>query len=288
MKELGELLHGIGVLLWPILGFIALCWFREEIRRLLRRLKRGKLLGQEFELEASVTELTAVATTVAAEHAAIPASAPPDDHDKVIDSSKAIFAEASRSPRAAFLYFVTEIEREARNLISKAGIYQNPIFVTLDHSLRVISEHGLLPANFMDLLQLFVQTRNKLVHESDDADDGLFMRSIESASIVLNVLRTIPEIVHRVYQPGVDLYSDPEGKVKLAGLQGIIIESSFPRNKLKRILPTRGDYRKGSRVTWKLNTLRTDAAWYRDPDSNELKKAWDSNFEFIGQPIVEN
>jgi hypothetical protein len=51
MSQWADLLRAIATLLWPILGFVVLWVFKEEIREILRRLKSGKILGQELELE---------------------------------------------------------------------------------------------------------------------------------------------------------------------------------------------------------------------------------------------
>jgi hypothetical protein len=52
MKDVAELLKACAALLWPLLTFAALIVFRGELRGLLARLRRGKVLGQEIELEA--------------------------------------------------------------------------------------------------------------------------------------------------------------------------------------------------------------------------------------------
>jgi hypothetical protein len=46
-----ELLRAIAQLLWPLTIILALVLYRGEIRRLAGRLRKGKFLGQELELE---------------------------------------------------------------------------------------------------------------------------------------------------------------------------------------------------------------------------------------------
>ncbi len=49
-------------------------------------------------------------------------------------------------------------------------------------------------------------------------------------------------------------------------------------------MPTRRDYEKDQLVTWELNNKRLwDAAWYRNPDSGEIERAWSQSVEFIGR-----
>src|SRR5438128_11183202 len=52
MKAWAELLQAVAALLWPILAFVVLLVFRGQIQGLLNRLRRGKVLGQEIELDA--------------------------------------------------------------------------------------------------------------------------------------------------------------------------------------------------------------------------------------------
>jgi hypothetical protein len=52
MKEWAELIHAVAALLWPILLFVVVLAFGGQIRTVLGRLRRGKVLGQEIELEA--------------------------------------------------------------------------------------------------------------------------------------------------------------------------------------------------------------------------------------------
>ncbi len=59
MSDWANLLRAIAALLWPIFAFVALFLFRREIRKFLNRIKRGKLFGQEVELEEELKRLDA-------------------------------------------------------------------------------------------------------------------------------------------------------------------------------------------------------------------------------------
>jgi hypothetical protein len=52
MKPAADLLSAIGTLLWPIFAFVVLLMYRKQLETLFDRFKRGKILGQELELEA--------------------------------------------------------------------------------------------------------------------------------------------------------------------------------------------------------------------------------------------
>lgn len=54
-----------------------------------------------------------------------------------------------------------------------------------------------------------------------------------------------------------------------------------------RIFPTtRDDYIKGEILSWEWNMNRVwGEAWYRDPRTNEIKKAWGQAAEFVGRNL---
>jgi hypothetical protein len=56
-----------------------------------------------------------------------------------------------------------------------------------------------------------------------------------------------------------------------------------------RIFPTtKTDYVTGKTVTWEWSPANVwGETWYRDPNSREIKKAWDSAMEFCGRPLDE-
>jgi len=52
MEHVAELLQAVASLLWPILVFLVIFLFRQELREILgqfKRMKRGKFFGQEIE-----------------------------------------------------------------------------------------------------------------------------------------------------------------------------------------------------------------------------------------------
>ena len=57
MKDVAELVRAISTLLWPAFALWLFLTYKEEIRAVLRRIKKGKLFGQEIELEDSLQRL---------------------------------------------------------------------------------------------------------------------------------------------------------------------------------------------------------------------------------------
>ena len=54
IKLISELVGALANLLWPIVVLIIALKFRPEIRIFINRLKKGKLLGQEVELDLTL------------------------------------------------------------------------------------------------------------------------------------------------------------------------------------------------------------------------------------------
>jgi Na+-transporting methylmalonyl-CoA/oxaloacetate decarboxylase beta subunit len=49
-KDIADLISATASLLWPVIAFTVISWFRPELRALIARIRRGKFLGQEIEL----------------------------------------------------------------------------------------------------------------------------------------------------------------------------------------------------------------------------------------------
>ena len=67
-KDVADLISATASLLWPIIAITVITWFRPELRALLARIRKGKFLGQEIELDelqASTEQAEATAETVA-------------------------------------------------------------------------------------------------------------------------------------------------------------------------------------------------------------------------------
>jgi len=89
---------------------------------------------------------------------------------------------------------------------------------------------------------------------------------------------------------GMEVFADPQADQAREGVREIILEtegSDATAMRLLRMLPTRkSDYQTGKRVAWEWNFERVfGASWYRDPDTHEVKKAWDSSAEFVGRHL---
>lgn len=280
----------LDALAWPIFALILIVAFKKELGRLIDRVKKGKVFGQEFELEDSLNQLNKTATAAAAEVVPIQSE---ESEKREIDSSdeiKEILTESTRSPKTALIRLSAYIERDASQLLASIGQIKGRRNVPLSKSISELVEKCGLPTHIPSSLKLFSEVRNKLIHRGD-ADDEDVLRAIDSGITILKALDAVPREVHVVYHPGVEIFSDVQCHNLIENGKGIILESQSPGGVKKsfRIYPsTRTHFQKGKRVGWEWSFEHTwGEAWYKDPDSGAVKYAWTSSAEFIGRNLDE-
>jgi len=293
MNAFAELLKALAAIAWPAFAFYALWKFHPELRDLLARLRKGKVLGQEIELADSLSKLSAIASAAEAEAAAIPsprktesaAMSAADD-----DTIQRVLGLVATSPKAALLVLAAEIEREVRQILASTGLLRGRRHVPVEQAFAELDADGTLPKHVPSSLRLFWSIRNRLAH-GHDTNTGDILSAIDSGIALLRALRAVPHEEHTVYHPGVVLYSDQSLRNELSGVRGLILEVRSPggASTARRIYPTtRDDYRKGSRVAWEWSDAKTfGEAWYRDPDSGDARYAWTSSMEFVGRDIAK-
>lgn len=294
MKDIAALISAIASLLWPVFAFFVLFIYRKQIGDLISRLRKGKLLGQEIELGESLDKLEESAVAAAQEVASLPAPAQEKGSDSIESNDSLvenILREAAKSPRAALLLLASELEREARHVLAAIGRLDGKRFVPLSQAIEVLQkQYGGLPSHIPNSLKLFWDLRGRLVH-GGQADDEEILRAVDSGITILKALQAIPRETNYVYHPGVDIYHDEECRIPWGTGKGVILEteSAGGTRRFFRIFPTlRTHFVKGKRVAWEWNhnTTWTDA-WYKDPDSGEIRRAWNGAAEFIGRHLDE-
>jgi len=313
MRDVAELLRGIGALAWPLVIGFALYLFREEFRDLIRRIRRGKVLGQEITLDRSLDELHQVTTTLA--ESPPPAlsrpstsgdqvareSVGPNDHDKnLIEGELApqaardaelireILEEASRSPKVGLILLASTLEGQMRRLLAGYGRAQL-IGPGLERLADTVTGAANVPHGFLEAVRQFAAVRNQIVHGGQGVSDDEVLRAIDSGITLLQWLQAVPREINIVYHPGTEVFADAEGKVKRDGVLAIILETTSPGGavKTRRVFPTtRTHFIKGREVAWEWNMnaqVQWGESWYRDPDTGEIRQAWGSSMEFIGR-----
>jgi hypothetical protein len=292
MEDWAGLLKAIAALLWPIFAFTALFVFKPELRAVLARLKKGKLLGQEIELEDSLNRLDRSASAAVAEASAGAAPQlppPPGEVARLEEVTDRVLSEATQSPKAALLLLASEIERGVRLILESSGWAPPGRPIPIGQAFAILAQRAQLPNSLLVALRDFSDVRNRAVHGHEASDDDV-IRAIDSGLRILQALQTLPHAIHTVYHPGAPLYEDPDGRVERQGLRALVLDNEAKpgRGRVTRsVHPTsRTDYKKGQRVSWEWNMSRViSESWYRDPDAGDIKYAWTSSAEFSGRPI---
>jgi hypothetical protein len=295
MSEISELLKAIATLLWPIFAFVSLFVFKKQIAESIGRFKKGKLLGQEIELNDSLENLQRSASKLSEEVSAIPTSdagssegsnSEKDDESNI----KAIIHEAARSPKAALILLATDIEKEARQTLASIGKLKDRKNINVRQAIDELDSHYGLPKHISSSLRLFWETRNKIIHGGETSERNI-LSALDSGVSILKSLHALPRETNWVHHPGVEIYSDPECRVLIENGKGVILKSasSSGANIFYRIFPTtQTHFQKGKKVAWEWSYDNTwSDAWYKDPETNEIKLAWNSSAEFIGPHLNE-
>jgi hypothetical protein len=139
--------------------------FKTEISDLLKRLshiKKGKVFGQEIELEAELSDLKISAEKAqkqAAEfippplqtkHITPPGeSVAPQNNVVVTPVENQVLAETAKSPRAALLLISSEIEQRLRRLLAVTGWHQSIPATSLEIAIDQLVGQGSLSAKGM-------------------------------------------------------------------------------------------------------------------------------------------
>jgi hypothetical protein len=195
-KDLADLISSLASLAWPTIIISAIYWFRPELRVILSRIRKGKFLGTEFELDE--LQAKAVAAEAKAElqgHADIPIPDTEEPSDILSldsiaeDAIEEVLREAGRSPRLGLILLSSKIERAARDLATDAGLDVSRRPVPLSTMIRALVQAEQIPGGEAEALYLFNQVRNRIVH-GHDADDDEVARAIDSGTRLLRLLLT--------------------------------------------------------------------------------------------------
>ncbi len=293
MASFAQLLQAIAALLWPVFAFFALWTLRPQVRDLLSRLKKGKLLGQEIELGESLAKLEMSAVAAQSEVARLPAGeqqrSGEDDRRQEASAIERVLTMSAQSPKAALLLLASELEREVRQLLASLGLLRGRRSVPIQQAIAELDAYG-LPKHVPSSLRLFWDIRSRLVH-GHQASEADTLSAIDSGIAILRALNAVPHEINVVYHPGVAVFTDAACTQQLQGVKGVILETTSPggARKAHRIFPTtRSHFARGMRVSWEWSDQNTfGEAWYRTPDVGEIKLAWSSSMEFVGRNLDE-
>ncbi len=258
------------------------------------------LLGQEVELSESLKSLNESAAELTEEvsHIPNPRSITENNEKNTYNSTcganndsdkiQLILTESVKSPTAALIMLSAEVEREARETLACTGRLKDKKHIPISRAIKELDSTYGLPNHVSSSLNLFWNTRNKIVH-GGVTDERNILSAIDSGIAIIRSLRAIPRESNYVFHSGVSVYSDPNCQNLVSDVKGIILKTVSPGGARteRRIFPTtKTYYLEGKLVSWEWNNEKTwGESWYRDPESNETKLAWSSSMEFVGRHL---
>lgn len=294
-KLISELLIALAKLLWPIVILIIALVFRRDISAFLNRLKKGKLLGQEVELESNVEQLRE--TVQKAEQEALQSSNEPylleaaPENNKLEETSAVVSSSlegtreraidkivdlSATEPLAALLKLSQTIEKELKVLAVSTAVLRDNQRTTPRQLIRLMASKNILPPHTVESLDQFWAVRNKIIHESVEISHNTIFRVLDIGLQLLRTLRQVAVELITVYHPDLPIYKDEDCIDEYEQVKGIILHYISPGTEMTKIWPVRKnvDFQKGDYVTkdWDCN-YQWGQAWYIDPDTGEKKLA---------------
>jgi hypothetical protein len=251
---------------------------------------KGKILGQEIELEEQLNRLE-ISVGQAADR--VPLLPERRDEPKGLqftsDDTRDLLVDASRSPKVGLIQVSADIERELRQFLLTTGWHTRIRPASLPVMLKAVAKNFGLPETVVSSVEEFWQVRSRIVHGHGAAEHDV-VRAFDLGLSLLRTLRAIPREVNMVYHPGVEVYSDADGARVREGVLALILKtvSSSGKEALRVYPTTRRDYQKGKQVAWEWNSSRVfEESWYRNPDTGKVEYAWTGSMEFIGRHLDE-
>jgi len=295
VQDAGELLQGIASLLWPLTVVAAFVIFRKELGSLIDRIRRAKGAGLEIELDRKlddlledVAELEVVSPTRTEGSEDVPA-----EEAKVASETeevvRMILQTAATSPKAGLMLLSSELETAMRRVLAEVGHYPaKPISIRqMGSELRRVAG---LPDHLLDAIDDFTEVRNRIVHGQPDVLERDTLRAVDIGLSLLRAIRALPYERHVVVASGLEVFSDPDGKLPLDGVTAVVLAAQDHQGNTLRQEPfptTRRHFKPGMHVAWEWDGSHTwGECWYLDP-SGGIEYAWTSSAEFVGRDVDE-
>jgi hypothetical protein len=281
-----QLIVAISQLLWPILVLIVIFIFRKELSSILSRLKKGKILGQELELEKEMNEFKIAADKVS-ETVVQESTQYEPGNTKVIEN---IFTKSSADPKVGILLLSLEIEKEVNKLIASIGILKEVPIRTMAEAFKHLEQRRYVAGSVVESLRLFWALRDKIIHGRYTESKDQLIRFIDIGTNLLTTLKSIPRQKLFVKKMNIELFSDANCLIKRPEVVGVILEevNGITNVKSYKIVPTKNKhYTIGEELSSEYNNNTWNDTWYKDTDTNQIKLAWSGTLEFTGRPIAE-
>lgn len=148
MDTLTFIAEVIKAIAWPSVVIAIAVIFRGELRKLLARMRKGKIGSTEFEFEREMEALAAGSPN------SPPASISPEKVELAVDN-----------PRAAILEAWVRLERSARHLAFEHQLFKPDEWHNIPLIMRALAKSGLVSSDDLSLFNELRNFRNYAVHE---------------------------------------------------------------------------------------------------------------------------
>lgn len=226
----------ISHLLWPVAFIVCVFIFKNEISEILKRIKKGKILGQELELEREISEFKS-ATEIASQ--SIPVFKKIINKDLDVDIQN-ILSKAAEDPKIGILLLAIQIEKEILEIAASTGHLSIFLGKPISKTFELLVENNLISKDILASVRIFWDLRNQIIH-GRNVDDKNLIQVLDIGVTLLKTLKAIPHYKHFVYKENIPLYSDEKLKHIRIDVVGIIVENVSPNGleRFNQIFPTR-------------------------------------------------
>ncbi|MEL7640325.1 MAG: hypothetical protein AAGU21_11840 [Solidesulfovibrio sp.] len=290
-----EFIKAIASIMWPIGVFATFWYFRNELKDILKRLKKGRAFGAEVELNEAIVSL--------GESVEVVSSAISEGVPSVVESSgeicgsqpyktKHITLEGVQLQKATLLRVSLEMESLVKYIAATEGMLESGKAALFDNIVELLAKKSVLSDQLMLTIKSFINIKNRILHEnfSNRNIEGEIVKLVDIGNNIIEGLKSIPYIIHRVYNPSLELFSTADCKTLRENVVGVMIEYIDRVNKKKfyGVFPTTRQYRIGQEVSLEWNlAVAVGETWYKHPDTKEIKLGWLGHCEFAGRDIEE-
>lgn len=285
---------------WPLaallLGLVVIFIFKGDIKKVIPNAKEVSIGGLTVTLQDKLAEeVVPIQVSTQAAGIYVPGQGQKGDEETLPRPARAqaaarIYSKVEDDPRAALIATADEVDNAVRELLADAG-YAQDITARPEDNVRRLAERGYIPPSVRDATLLFFSVENSLLQNKSASKSDL-LSAIHSGATIVQGLNSTPFDRNTVFKADIPIFSDDKAQNPLPG-SGVMLETTRIKGgqiKTYRIFPTTrvGYYREGMQVSWEWNFERTwGKAWYRDPETKEIKSAWEGSGNFIGRDLKE-
>ncbi len=212
-----------------------------------------------------------------------------DEDENKNSKGDEIINKSFEDPTIGIVMLSREIEREIVNITASMGLLKEIQNKPISHKFQLLIESKYLADSILQSVKTFWDLRNKIVHGKTIEDEKQIIRVLDIGTSLLDTLKNIPRAKYIVYKKDIDLYSDSECSIKRNDVKGIILETISPEgtHASYNLRPTtKNFYNEKDIVAWEWSFENIwKQTFYKDPDTGQIVKAFDSSAEFVGRPI---